>query len=102
MTPWPIYARMSDDDAPGLERQVKLCRDLAARLGLEPGELFADNDRSATSGKVRPAFERLLAAPKAGILAWHPDRLIRVMRDLERVIVRHDRATQQGMGIVVD
>lgn len=78
---------MSDDDAPGLERQVKLCRDLAARLGLPPGEVFADNDRSATSGKVRPAFERLLVAPKPGILAWHPDRLIRVMRDLERVIL---------------
>lgn len=78
---------MSDDDAPGYERQVKLCRDLAARLGLEPGELYVDNDRSATSGKVRPAFERLLVAPKPGILTWHPDRLIRVMRDLERVIL---------------
>lgn len=78
---------MSDDDAPGIERQVKLCRDLAARLGLPVGELFVDNDRSATSGKVRPAFERLLVAPKPGILTWHPDRLIRVMRDLERVIL---------------
>lgn len=87
MNLWPIYARMSDDDAPGVERQVKLCRELAARLGLPAGEVFFDNDRSATSGKVRPAFERLLVAPKPGILAWHPDRLIRVMRDLERVIL---------------
>jgi site-specific DNA recombinase len=45
---------------------------------------------SAYSGKRRPGFEALLAAVKNGeldaLICWHPDRLYRSMRDLERLI----------------
>lgn len=45
-----------------------------------------DNDRSATSGAVRPEFERLLSSTPQRIIVWHIDRLVRLTRDLERVI----------------
>lgn len=48
--------------------------------------MFSDNDISATKGKVRPSFEALLMSSPEAIVAWHTDRLIRLTRDLERVI----------------
>lgn len=70
----------------GIERQEEECRQLAGRLGLTVEEVIADNDLSATTGKTRPGFEALLASKPESIVVWHTDRLIRVMRDLERVI----------------
>ena len=86
--PMAIYARISKDsagDAAGVGRQLQDCRELAARhpewrpadlpgsivdtggelLQLGPGEL-GDNDISATSGKRRPEYERLMAAVERG------------------------------------
>jgi DNA invertase Pin-like site-specific DNA recombinase len=52
--------------------------------------VFTDNDTSAYSGKPRPGYESLLAALEAGevgaVVAWHPDRLHRSPRELERFI----------------
>ena len=59
-----IYARLSlDRDATGLgvARQEEECREYAAVRGWVVGEVYVDNDISATSGKRRPEFERLLA-----------------------------------------
>ena len=84
-----IYTRVSLDrtgEALAVTRQEKECRELAARLGLDVVAVYSDNDISATNGKVRPDFEAMLDAQPEAIIAWHQDRLLRLTRDLERVI----------------
>lgn len=84
-----IYARISDDPtgkALGVDRQISECREYADGRGWSVAEVLIDNDLSATSGKTRPAFERLLQSKPDSILVWHTDRLVRLTRDLERVI----------------
>jgi site-specific DNA recombinase len=59
-------------------------------------DTLTDNDLSASSGRLRPGYERLLAMVDAGdldvIVCWHVDRLTRRMVDLEDVITRCERA----------
>lgn len=77
-------------DQAGIDRQVAECVELAERRNVQIIDTLTDNDISATSGKRRPSFERLLELVKAGtvdtIVAWHPDRLYRRTRDLELLI----------------
>ena len=53
-------------------------------------EVFVDNDVSAYSGKRRPRYEALLESVERGqiqaLVAWHPDRLHRAPKELERFI----------------
>ena len=89
MTTAALYLRQSLDatgEGLAIARQEKECRALCDRLGLEVGQVYVDNDTSATSGKARPGFEALLAARPQAIVAWHQDRLLRLTRDLEPVI----------------
>jgi DNA invertase Pin-like site-specific DNA recombinase len=84
-----IYLRQSEDktgEAAAVSRQLAECREFCAAKGWTVREVFEDNDRSATTGKARPAFEALLASKPQRIVVWHVDRLVRVTRDLERVI----------------
>ncbi|TFC34990.1 recombinase family protein [Cryobacterium sp. TMT2-14] len=84
-----IYTRVSLDrtgEALAVVRQEQECRALAERLGLDVVAVYSDNDISATNGKVRPSFEAMLASQPQAIIAWHQDRLLRLTRDLERVI----------------
>jgi len=84
-----IYCRISRDlagESLGVQRQEAECRELAKRLGLDVSDVYVDNDISATSGKTRPAFERLLASQHKTVLVWAQDRLLRVSSDLERVL----------------
>jgi site-specific DNA recombinase len=88
-----LYARISDDqtgERDGVQRQLDDCQALADRLGWEVIERYDDNDISAYSGRTRPRFEAMLDAMRRGefgaLICWHPDRLYRSMRDLERVI----------------
>lgn len=84
-----IYTRVSLDrtgEALAVARQEQECRELAARLGFDVAAVYSDNDISATNGKVRPSFEAMLDAQPDAIIAWHQDRLLRLTRDLERVI----------------
>jgi DNA invertase Pin-like site-specific DNA recombinase len=87
------YARISDDrigDAAGVQRQMADCEVLIAARGWTLVERFTDNDISAYSGKKRPGFEAVLEALHAGtidaVVCWHPDRLTRSPRDLERLL----------------
>lgn len=77
-------------DAAGIDRQFAECMELAERRGIQVIDSLSDNDISATSGKRRPGFERLLELVREGtvdtILAWHPDRLYRRTRDLELLL----------------
>lgn len=84
-----IYARLSQDkfgDRLGVDRQLEECRTYCERLGWEIRAEYVDNDISATKGKRRPGFEELLASAPNRVVVWHTDRLVRLSRELERVI----------------
>jgi DNA invertase Pin-like site-specific DNA recombinase len=88
-----LYVRISQDrsgDELGIARQREDCEKLVQARGWELGDVYADDDRSAFSGKLRPAYEKMLAAIAAGevgaVVAWHPDRLHRSPVELERFI----------------
>lgn len=94
--PAAIYCRISqadDDDQTGVDRQERICREIAERRGLiiDPAHVYVDNSRSAWSRKrKRPGWDRLLdEARERGfrhIIAYHPDRLMRQPRDLEELL----------------
>lgn len=88
-----IYARQSLDktkQAAAVERQEAECRDLCAERGWEVAAVYSDNSKSASTGKRRPEYERMLAdLPSRSfdtIVAWDPDRLHRQPVELERFI----------------
>lgn len=85
-----IYTRISLDRAGeglGVARQEADCRALASQRGWTIVDVFSDNDVSATSSKVRPEYNRLLAAARAGtirgVVVYAIDRLTRRPRELE-------------------
>lgn len=88
-----IYCRISKDREGaglGVQRQEQDCRETAAALGWEVARVYTDNDLSAYSGKVRPAYREMLEDMRAGtiggVVAWHTDRLHRSQRELEEFI----------------
>lgn len=88
-----IYLRISDDRTgleAGVRRQRDDCLSYCSRMGFEVVEVYTDNDRSAYSGKKRPAYEAMLERVTAGgvdaIVAWHMDRLYRRPKELEALI----------------
>lgn len=90
-----VYCRISRDrtgDESGVTRQREDCLALAAKKGWDvaPEHIFIDDDISAFSGKVRPAYRQMMSDVKNGlvgaVLAWHPDRLHRHPRELEDFI----------------
>lgn len=88
-----LYMRISRDqtgEGLGVERQEDDCRTLARQLGWDVVEVYVDNDISATSGKPRPAYRKMLTDLQAGtidaIIAWHPDRLYRRATDLGELV----------------
>jgi len=88
-----IYLRISQDatgEQAGVSRQREDCLALVDTLGWSIHEVYVDNDISASSGAARPGYKRMLAVVKAGlvdaVVAWHPDRLYRKLRDLEERI----------------
>jgi DNA invertase Pin-like site-specific DNA recombinase len=86
------YARISQDDgsALGVTRQRDDCRAFAERRGWQVVDELVDNDQSAFTGKVRPAYRRLLDGIDGGaydaLVVWHPDRLHRSPTELESFI----------------
>ncbi|MEQ4518495.1 recombinase family protein [Pseudarthrobacter sp. B907] len=88
-----VYVRQSEDKSgheAAVQRQESDCRLLAQAKGWDAPTLYADNSISATSGKPRPAFEKLLRDIESGaidsLVVWHLDRLTRSMKDLSRII----------------
>lgn len=88
-----IYARQSLDrsgEGAAVDRQVADCRALAEKRGWTVVDVLIDNDVSASNGKARPGYARLLEMMRAGsvdnVVVWHVDRLTRRLIDLEEVI----------------
>lgn len=94
-----IYCRISDDRAGaglGVARQEADCRALAERNGWEVVKVFVDNDVSAYDRKRKrqqwaDMLEGLAAGQYQAVVAWHPDRMYRQMRDLLALIELCDR-----------
>src|ERR1044071_167081 len=94
-----IYARQSrDHTGQGLavERQIEHARKLATDRGLgEATEEIIDNDVSATSGEPRQGYRRMLDLITSGevdaIVAYHLDRLLRSLTEMEELIVLCER-----------
>ncbi len=89
-----IYARKSTE---GEERQVRSlsdqvfeCKQLAERLKLDVLATPVEEAESAKEPDTRPKFRRLIDDLKNGkfdgIIAWHPDRLARNMKDAGEII----------------
>ncbi|MFE7210021.1 recombinase family protein [Streptomyces sp. NPDC057611] len=91
-----IYCRIShtrDEDQTGVDRQERICRDIAERLQLrvEPAHVYVDNNRSAWQrNRKRPGWEEMLEAMGEGkirhVIVYHPDRLMRQPKDLEELL----------------
>lgn len=88
-----VYCRISDDREGaglGVARQEADCRAICDKEGWMVADVLVDNDRSAYTGKRRPAYETLLEGLQTGrwqvVVAWHPDRLTRSPRELETLI----------------
>lgn len=84
------YLRISSDPKDkreGVERQREDTTILCEVQGWTPVSFYVDNDRSASNGKGRPEWNRLLADIGAGkvdaIVVWNQDRGWRKMADLE-------------------
>ncbi|WP_326566040.1 recombinase family protein [Mycobacterium sp. 3-98] len=88
-----LYLRQSLDrtrDEAAIDRQRAACRGLAKQRGWANPTEYVDNDRSASNGKPRPAYQDMLRDIRDGkitaIACWHVDRLYRQPRDLEDLI----------------
>jgi site-specific DNA recombinase len=88
-----IYARISSDpehNELGVNRQLADCRRLATERQITVVHEYVDDDRSAWSGKARPAYRAMLDDISGGrvdaVLIWHADRLHRQPRELEEYI----------------
>src|SRR6476469_7605504 len=91
-----VYLRISSDpsgQALGVSRQREDCVALCAAKGWEPVE-YVDNDVSASSGRKRAAYERMLADIRDGrigaVVAWDLDRLHRRPIELEAFMALAD------------
>lgn len=87
-----IYVRISKDktgEAAGVERQLRECQELAAKLNWPVVRVYSDNDISASTfaKKTRPEYTALREDIAAGrinaVICWHPDRLHRRSAELE-------------------
>lgn len=88
-----LYTRISNDPTHqglGVERQELDCRATAERYGWTVVGTYEDNDKSATNGKARPEFARMVKDFKAGhfdaVVAWNLDRLTRDVIEGEQII----------------
>lgn len=94
-----IYARQSKDRVQGIKTQVGDCETLCRLRGIQVTVTITDNDVSASSGKARPGYTRLLAMIERGeidaVVVSHVDRLLRKLAELEHLIElceKHDVA----------
>jgi DNA invertase Pin-like site-specific DNA recombinase len=97
-----VYLRQSQDrngDELAISRQREDCLKLCHEKGWEPTE-YVDNDRSASNGKPRPAYQRMLRDIEAGktqaVVVWDLDRLHRRPIELESFI---DLADQKHLAL---
>lgn len=107
------YHRISsdpDDKRQGTQRQREDTAVLCEIQGWVPAGDYTDDNRSASNGKDRPAWKRLLADIAAGkidaIAAWDQDRNWRMMSELEDLrrffgsLDREVKLATTGQGVI--
>ncbi len=84
------YCRISSDPQDKRQGTTRQREDTAIMCevnGWTPVDYYVDDDKSASNGRNRPAWERLLTDMKAGLIdavvVWNQDRGWRKMADLE-------------------
>jgi site-specific DNA recombinase len=90
---YAIYARKSTDAEDKQERslgdQLADCKDMAVRDGLRVVKVFEES-MSAKEPDIRPKFREMMNELQAGkydgVIAWHPNRLARNMKEAGEVI----------------
>jgi site-specific DNA recombinase len=94
-----IYVRQSKDaegNGHAVERQLAECERLAQARGWQVVAQETDNDVSASNGKARPGFQRVMAMigdrSVDVVIVWAVDRLVRKLADLEHVITACEAA----------
>jgi DNA invertase Pin-like site-specific DNA recombinase len=99
-----IYLRISQDasrDGLAVERQRQDCEALAAERGWDVVNVYSDTVSASKRNVRRPAYDRMLAAYKAGkysaLICWDLDRLTRQPAQLEVWI---ELAEEHGLVIV--
>ena len=79
----------------GVQRQRTACLAKAEALAWTIADVYEDNDVSATTGRLRPAYQRMLADLEAGrvdaVIVWDLDRLHRQPIELEHFLALADR-----------
>ena len=88
-----IYTRQSKDtegNGQAVARQLADCERLAAARGWHVVARIEDNDTSASNGKTRRGFNRVMGMVDGRtvdvVIVWAVDRLVRKLADLEHVI----------------
>lgn len=101
-----LYARISDDDlgtGKGIARQLADGRALAEARGWQVVAEHADNDVSALRGALRPGYQAVLQAARAGsidrVVVWQTSRLLRNRRERAEAIELLQRA-RVGIAVV--
>lgn len=94
-----VYCRQSLDrtgEGLAVARQRDDCLRLAGERHWTVIDTVIDNDVSASTSKPRPGFMRVLEMIDSRsvdvVIAWHVDRLVRKLADLEDVIERCEKA----------
>lgn len=93
-----IYARKSSEEQSkqikSLEDQVKECKNFALNWNLNVVEILQESE-SAKEPDIRPIFRNMISRIKKGeidgIIAWHPDRLARNMKEGGEIIDMLDK-----------
>lgn len=89
-----IYARKSTDQEEkqvrSLDDQILECKEFAERYGLDARDIVREAE-SAKEPDIRPKFRAMIKDIQEkgkydGIIAWHPDRLARNMKDAGEII----------------
>jgi site-specific DNA recombinase len=101
-----IYVRISKDREGtelGVERQEKLCRQLASRNNYEVSAVFVENDTSAStkSTKARPQYTEMMRRAREGefsaVIAYSYSRLTRRPQEFNDII---SVAEERGVRII--
>lgn len=103
-----LYARKSTEDESkqlrSVDDQIAECEQLARRFGITLVKPYLRETKSAKMPNNRPVFTQMLKDIRAGkydgILAWHPDRLARNMREGGEIIDMIDEGILQDLRFV--
>lgn len=88
-----LYVRKSTDEKDkqhwSLPDQIMDCKEYAEKNEIIIGKIIQESESAKESG-IRPKFREMLTLMEAGkfdgVLAWHPDRLARNMKDAGEII----------------